>query len=267
MTSRPRFPYRERRHAAPVPGAPALEVRDLVVAHPSAAGPAIDGVSLVVPSGRRVALVGPNGAGKSTLLKAIAGLLPVRSGSICIAGLGVGACHHRVAYLPQLADIDWRFPIDVRRLVMTGRYVHLGWLRRPAAEDRQIVADAIDRLGLSPLTDRRIDELSGGQKQRVLIARALVQDADILLLDEPFTGVDARTRVTVAEAIDALAGAGKTVVAATHETARLAEEFDGVVYLDDGRVVPAPQGAFAGARFATEQRIRHSNAKAISWTG
>lgn len=267
MTHRLRLPYRERRYTEPVPDAPALDVRDIVVAHPGAARPAINGVSLVIPYGRRAALVGPNGAGKSTLLKAIAGLLPLRKGEIQIAGLGVGACHHRVAYLPQLSDIDWKFPIDVSHLVMTGRYVHLGWLRRPTADDRRIVTEAIEQLGLAPLTRRRIDALSGGQKQRVLIARALAQDADILLLDEPFTGLDARTRATVSETIAALAGAGKTIVAATHETAQLAKEFDGVVYLDEGQVVQAPAGAFVGVPFAPETPRRPVETEASAWTG
>jgi manganese/zinc/iron transport system ATP- binding protein len=251
MTDDPVFPYGGRRHAAALAGAPALETCDLTVAHPGSAAPAIEAVSLSIPVGARVAVVGPNGAGKSTLLKAVAGLLPVHQGEIRIHGLPVGACHHRVAYLPQRNEVDWRFPIDVRRMVMTGRYVHLGWLRRPGPRDRAIVAEVMERLGLTMLADRQIGQLSGGQQQRVLLARALAQDADLLLLDEPYSGVDARTRAILAKVVDELSRQGKTIVAATHELDRLAEEFDGTMYLDEGRVVPPPAGVFAGVQFAT----------------
>ena len=264
MTEDPVFAYCGRRHAAPVAGAPALEVRDLSVAHPGHDRPAIEGVTLSIPVGARVAVVGPNGAGKSTLLKAVAGLLPVRAGEIRIHGLPVGACHHRVAYLPQRSEIDWRFPIDVRCMVMTGRYVHLGWLRRPGAHDRAIVAEVLERLGLTVLADRQIGRLSGGQQQRVLLARALAQDADLLLLDEPYSGVDAGTRAILATVVDGLRRQGKTIVAATHDLDRLPEEFDGAIYLDDGHVVPPPAGAFAGAHFATTaDRVPEESA----WTG
>ena len=244
--SDPRFPYSRRRHTDPVRGAPALEAHALSVSYAGAASLALDEINMRLPVGVRVALVGPNGAGKSTLLKAIAGLLPVRSGEICIYGRPVGACHHRVAYLPQRGDVDWRFPIIVRDLVLTGRYVHLGWLRRPGRRDLEITAEVLDRLGLSPLAERQIGQLSGGQQQRALLARALAQDSDLLLLDEPLNAVDADTRVVLAEVLDDLRDRKKTVVVATHDLGRLESDFDGALYLSEGRETPPPPGAFVG---------------------
>jgi ABC-type Mn2+/Zn2+ transport system ATPase subunit len=170
----------------------------------------------------------------------------VAEGEVLIYGRPLGGCRHRVAYLPQRSDIDWHFPIDVRRLVTTGRYVHLGWLRRPGREDRERVTQALAQLGLTALAGRQIGELSGGQQQRALLARALAQDADLLLLDEPLNAVDADTRAVVARVLLDLQRRGKTVIAATHDLGRLETDFDGAVYLADGREVPAPAGAFSG---------------------
>jgi manganese/zinc/iron transport system ATP- binding protein len=242
----PSLPYGSRRHAEAVPGAPALSARGVRAAYPGAPAPALREVNLRVPPGAKIALVGPNGSGKSTLLKAVAGLLPVSSGEIEVYGNPVGACHHRVAYLPQRGEIDWRFPINVWRLVMTGRYVHLGWLRRPGKRDREVVSEVIEALGLSPLAERQIGELSGGQQQRALLARALVQEGDLLLLDEPLNAVDAGTRETISGALTGLQKKGKTMVVATHDLASLASEFDGALYLRDGREVEAEPGAFVG---------------------
>ncbi len=171
----PRLPYSRGRHADPVDGAPALLTEALVVAYPGAHGPALRGVSARVPCGTCTALVGPNGSGKSTLLKAVAGLLPVISGVVRVHGNPVGACHHRVAYLPQRGEIDWGVPISVEQLVLTGRYVHLGWLRRPGRRDRDIAGAAIDRLVLSTLAGQQIGKLSGRQQQGALLARALAR--------------------------------------------------------------------------------------------
>ena len=242
----PFLAYSRGRHAEVVRGAPALAARSVVARYGGSVEVALQNVNLRVPAGTRVALVGPNGSGKSTLLKAVAGLLPVMSGEVSIFGNPVGACHHRVAYLPQRGEIDWRFPISVRRLVMTGRYVHLGWLRRPGRKDGEIVDQAIRDLGLSPLSGRQIGELSGGQQQRVLLARALAQEADLLLLDEPLNAVDAGTRETISRVLSGLKDRGKTMVVATHDHASLASEFDGALYLREGREVRPEPGAFVG---------------------
>jgi manganese/zinc/iron transport system ATP- binding protein len=240
------FPYGRRGHVPPVPGAPALALRAVSVGYPGATRPALDGVSLTVPVGAHVALVGPNGSGKSTLLKAAAGLLPIRAGEVRVYGHPPGACHHRVAYLPQRSAVDWRFPLTVRGLVLTGRYVHCGWLRRPGPRDAALVVDVLDLLGLTALADRQIGQLSGGQQQRALLARALAQEADLLLLDEPLNAVDAETRAVVAEVIAALRRQGKTVVVATHDLGRLESDFDGALYLSEGRETPPPPGGFVG---------------------
>ena len=248
----PLLSYGSRRHAEVVPGAPALAARSVGARYADSAEPALRGVSLRVPAGARVALVGPNGSGKSTLLKAVAGLLPVLSGGILVYGNPVGACHHRVAYLPQRGEIDWRFPISVRRLVMTGRYVHLGWLRRPGRKDREVVSRVIEDLGLAPLAERQIGQLSGGQQQRALLARALAQEADLLLLDEPLNAVDAETRETISSVLSELREQGKTMVVATHDLSSLESEFDGALYLREGREVRPGPGAFVGMPVGAE---------------
>jgi len=248
----PSLPYGRRRHTDAVPGAPALAARSVSVGYAGTAGLALRKVSLRVPAGARVALVGPNGSGKSTLLKAVAGLLPVGSGEIEVYGNPVGACHHRVAYLPQRGEMERRFPISVRRLVTTGRYVHLGWLKRPGRKDREVVSEVIEDLGLTPLAERQIGRLSGGQQQRALLARALVQDGDLLLLDEPLNAVDANTRETVSRVLSELQRRGKTMVVATHDLASLASEFDGALYLREGREAEPEPGAFVGLPLGRE---------------
>jgi len=238
----PLLPYGQRGHVAPVAGADALVFDAVTVGYPGAKQPAVDCVSLNIRQGQRVALVGPNGAGKSSLLKAVAGLVAVHRGTIRVFGNSVGACHHRVAYLPQRGDIDWRFPISVERLVLTGRYVHLGWLRWPGAGDRQIARQTLERVGLEALAQRQIHQLSGGQQQRVLLARSLAQEADLLLLDEPLTAIDGESRDTMDATLAQLQRQGKTIVIATHDVGRLDSDYDAIVTLLDGRCVAVKRG-------------------------
>ncbi len=180
----PPLPYGGRSHQSHKQSGPALEFINIAVSYPTTKLLVIGDVNLTVARGQRVALVGHNGAGKSTLLKAAAGLIrpdivePSAFTEIQWERATIAA------YLPQRSDVDWHFPISVVDLVMTGRYVHLGWLRRPKAADRQLVMAALDRLAIADLADRQIAELSGGQQQRALIARALVQQASLFLLDE-----------------------------------------------------------------------------------
>lgn len=242
--------YGKRRGSAePDASSPALEVENLGVSYPGARDPALEGASLCLSSGVRAALVGHNGSGKSTLLKAVTGLLPAHRGDIRIYGNPVGACHHRVAYLPQRGDIDWRFPINVRKLVLGGRYVHLGWLRRPGSRDRKAVEEVMERLGISGLAERQIGQLSGGQQQRALLARTLVQGADLLLLDEPLTAVDSETRGVILEVLRELRQQGKTLLVATHDTDRLENEYEGVLHLRDGRLADPSVDARIGGDF------------------
>jgi manganese/zinc/iron transport system ATP- binding protein len=226
------FAYAGRHEASPIAGEPALAVRGLYAGYDQR--DVLAGVTLRVPVGARVALIGANGAGKSTLFRTIAGLLPIRHGEVRIYGRPVGACHHRVAYLPQRSEIDWRFPITVRRLVVSGRYVHLGWLRRPRPEDWRSVDDVLARLKIADLAERQIGQLSGGQQQRVLLARALVQGADLLLLDEPLNAVDVETRGVVGAVLAAEKRAGRTVVVATHNLAHLESDYELVIHLEGG---------------------------------
>lgn len=228
------FSYSGRAHADALPGADALVLDGLCVGYPGAPEPAVRAVSLTVGGGVRAALVGANGSGKSSLLKAVAGLLRPQAGTIRVYGQAVGACHHRVAYLPQRGEIDWRFPVTVERLVLAGRYVHLGWLRRPGRNDRRLVAEVLEQLGLAELGPRQISQLSGGQQQRALLARALVQEADLLLLDEPLSAVDAASRQIIARTLDGLRRQGKTALVATHHLDRLDEEFDQIFTLHEG---------------------------------
>jgi ABC-type Mn2+/Zn2+ transport system ATPase subunit len=194
----------------------------------------LSNASLVIGIGERVALVGPNGAGKSTLLKTIAGLLTPVSGSVLLFGNRVGACHHRTAYLPQRSDLDWRFPMTVSDLVMTGRYVHLGWLKRPCQQDHDAVMQGLERLRIADLANRQIGELSGGQQQRTLLARAIVQGTSLFLLDEPLNAVDEATRDVVDEVLVEESRRGSSVLAATYDLGRLSESFDRAIYLRDG---------------------------------
>jgi ABC-type Mn2+/Zn2+ transport system ATPase subunit len=224
--------YAGRHEASPIAGEPALAVRDLYAGYDQR--DVLAGVTLHVPVGARVALIGANGAGKSTLFRAVAGLLPIRRGEVRIYGRPVGACHHRVAYLPQRSEIDWHFPITVRRLVVSGRYVHLGWLNRPGAEDWRQVDAVLAQLQIADLAERQIGQLSGGQQQRVLLARALVQGADLLLLDEPLNAVDVETRGIVGAVLAAEKRAGRTVIVATHDLDRIESDYDLVIRLEDG---------------------------------
>jgi manganese/zinc/iron transport system ATP- binding protein len=233
----PRWPYGGRGHRDPLPGLAALQVEQLTVRYERDLPLALTGVSLAVGIGERIALVGPNGAGKSTLLKTVAGLIPPVSGVIRLFGNAVGACHHRTAYLPQRADLDWRFPITAAELVMTGRYVHLGWLKRPGASDRDRVQASLRRVAIENLSDRQIGELSGGQQQRVLLARALVQEASLFLLDEPLNAVDEATRDIIDEVLAEQASRGGSVLAATHDLGKLTESFDRAIYLCNGQIM------------------------------
>ncbi len=239
--------YCQHRHSNPEPQALALEIKDLEVFYPGEEKQALYRFNVRIPVGASIALVGPNGAGKSTLFKAISGLLPTRSGVVRILGHPLGACHHRVVYLPQRSEIDWQFPMSVLDLVITGRYVYLGWFMRPSQKDKDIALDALKQLGVEDLADRQISKLSGGQQQRVLIARALAQNADVLLLDEPLNAVDVATRETVAGVLRRIKAQGKTVIVATHYFDEEEGRYDAAIYLKDGRqILDGKQGAAPG---------------------
>ncbi|MDE0825908.1 MAG: metal ABC transporter ATP-binding protein [Akkermansiaceae bacterium] len=178
---------------------------------------AIENIDFATSCGNRIALVGPNGAGKSTLLKAIAGLLPRSAGTISWRGTTVRKWSREFAYLPQREDVDWNFPITVRGLVEMGRYPHLGLLKRFSPADTKAVNSALETLNISDLHHRQIHELSGGQQQRAFLARAIAQEAHVLLLDEPFTGLDQTATQSLSALIHELSEEGRLIIAAHHD--------------------------------------------------
>ncbi len=179
---------------------------------------ALTDASFTVPRGTITALVGVNGAGKSTLFKAIMGFVPVARGTIRLLGMPVREALRRnlVAYVPQAEEVDWSFPVLVEDVVMMGRFGHMGMLRRPSATDRAKVDEALARVGLQDLRHRQIGELSGGQKKRVFLARALAQEGRIILLDEPFTGVDVKTEEQIITLLRSLRDEGHVMLVSTH---------------------------------------------------
>ena len=180
---------------------------------------ALDGASLDVASGRITGLIGMNGSGKSTLFRSIMGAVRLERGRVLLNGVAPSAARSsgRVAYVPQSEDVDWAFPVSVRDVVMMGRYARLGITRRAGAQDRRAVEDALERVELADLGDRQIGSLSGGQKKRAFVARCIAQDAETLLLDEPFAGVDQRSEATIVRLLRELAGVGRTVLVSTHD--------------------------------------------------
>lgn len=222
-----------------IPPTPArLELENVSVGYNGR--PALSGVTFQVPHGSQVAIVGPNGAGKSTLFKALVGLLPLRSGRILIHGQLLGQHKDCVAYVPQREEVDWRFPVTVADVVMMGRYNRQGWFGRPSAADRAAVQRCLAQLGIADLAGRHIGELSGGQQQRVFLARALAQEPHILLLDEPFTGVDATTQEATLALLDALRDQGVTTLVSTHDLSLAARRFDRVLLLNREMVAFGP---------------------------
>ncbi|HEU4465688.1 MAG TPA: metal ABC transporter ATP-binding protein [Agromyces sp.] len=207
--------------------APALDVHGLTVHYGDVL--ALDDVSLTLRRGTVCGLIGMNGSGKSTLFKAIMGTVRPDRGSVAIAGLSPKQARRAgiVGYVPQSEDVDWSFPLSVHDVVMMGRYGFQGFTRRPRPADRAAVAEALDRVELTNLADRRIGALSGGQRKRAFVARGLAQGADVLLLDEPFAGVDRRSEATITELLRDLAARGATVLVSSHDLEalpRLADE-------------------------------------------
>ncbi len=207
-----------------------LQVRDLTVAYRNG-HTALGDASFEVPQGSVTALVGVNGAGKSTLFKALMDLLPHASGLVRIMGLPVrqALSQNLVAYVPQAEEVDWSFPVLVEDVVMMGRYGHMGFLRRAKPADRKAVDDAMARVGIGEYRHRQIGELSGGQKKRVFLARALAQEARVILLDEPFTGVDVQTEQAIIALLRQMRDEGRVMLVSTHDLGSVPEYCDRVV--------------------------------------
>ena len=208
-----------------------IEVSELTVRF--GATLALDGVSLSVDPGRVVGLIGMNGSGKSTLFRSMIGAIPIDSGTVLIDGVSPAQARRRgiVGYVPQSEAVDWSFPISVREVVMMGRYGALGITRRPRSPDRAAVADALSRVDLTDLADRQIGQLSGGQRKRAFVARGIAQEASVLLLDEPFAGVDRGSEATMVRLLRELAAEGRTVFVSTHDLQGLTQLADEAVLL------------------------------------
>lgn len=216
----------------------AIEVRDLTVAYRES--PVLWDIDLDVPSGALMAIVGPNGAGKTTLIQTILSLIKPAAGQIRIFGQAYRSVASTVGYVPQRGSVDWDFPTSAMDVVMMGLYGRLGWVRRPGRNERMEAMAALDQVGMAELAHRQISQLSGGQQQRVFLARALVQDARIYLMDEPLQGVDATTERTIIELLRTLQSLGKTVMVVHHDLQTVSSYFDEVLLLNVRRIASGP---------------------------
>jgi manganese/zinc/iron transport system ATP- binding protein len=227
----------------------ALEINDLTVAYNSK--PALWDVDLQVPEGVLMAIVGPNGAGKSTLIKAALDLIPRAAGNIQIYGRAYAQARNLVGYVPQRGSVDWDFPTSVLDVVMMGLYHQIGWFKRPGKKERQLAMDALEQVGLSDLAHRQISQLSGGQQQRTFLARALVQDAQVYFMDEPFAAVDAVTERAIVSLLQALRSRNRTVIVVHHDLQTVPDYFDWVALLNVQMVATGPV-----AQIFTEENLR-----------
>jgi manganese/zinc/iron transport system ATP- binding protein len=227
----------------------AIEVTDLTIAYKDK--PVLWDVDMDVPSGTLMAIVGPNGAGKTTLIKSILGLVKPAAGQVLVYGRTYEEQRHLVGYVPQRGSVDWDFPTSVLDVVMMGRYGALGWFKRPGASERAAALEALDKVGMKTYAERQISQLSGGQQQRVFLARALVQDAQLYFMDEPFQGVDATTERAIVILLQELRSAGKTVVVVHHDLQTVPEYFDWVTMLNVRRIASGPV-----SEVFTEQNLR-----------
>jgi len=222
----------------PASDIPALSVRHLSVAY--GVRPALWDVDAAFPRGAMSAVVGPNGSGKSTLLKAALGLVAAESGHVLVMGRPLREARRDVAYVPQRDTVDWDFPITVREVVEMGRHPRRGWFRRLTGEDREHVDAALERVGMRGLAGRQIGRLSGGQRQRAFVARALAQRADLLVLDEPFAGIDARTEAALLEVLTDLRDAGTSVVMVHHDLQTVRDVVDHALLLNVRVIAEGP---------------------------
>lgn len=207
-----------------------LETHDLTVAYDKR--PVLYGVDVQVPEGKLVGIVGPNGAGKSTLIKAIMGIVPTSGGWVKVFGESFAKNAKRVGYVPQRESVDWDFPVNVMDVVLMGRYGRLGLLGRLSKADKEIAAASLDKVGMLPYAKRQISNLSGGQQQRVFLARALAQESDLYLMDEPFVGVDAATESAIIELLRELKSRGKTILVVHHDLPTAQTYFDMLMLLN-----------------------------------
>jgi manganese/zinc/iron transport system ATP- binding protein len=217
---------------------PAIDVADMTAVYHEQ--PVLWDVDLRVPAGVGMGIGGPNGGGKTSLIKCVLGLIRPVAGSVQIQGKTYKEHREAVAYVPQRGSVDWDFPTNVLDVVEMGRYGALGWLKRPGKKERDAAMTALETVGMASFANRQISQLSGGQQQRVFLARALAQDADIYLMDEPFQGVDATTERTIVQLLRELRAIGKTVVAVHHDLPTVPEYFDWVTLLNVRKIASGP---------------------------
>ena len=210
--------------------APAVEVHDLTVSYQKR--PVLYGVDVEIPAGRLVGIMGPNGAGKSTLIKAIMGLVQPINGWVKIFGESGAKSLRRVGYVPQRESVDWDFPVNVMDVVLMGRYARIGIGRGARTEDRDVARACLEKVGMLPFADRQISNLSGGQQQRVFLARALAQESDLYLMDEPFAGVDATTEAAIVTLLQELKARGKTILVVHHDLTSAKDYFDTLLLIN-----------------------------------
>ncbi len=211
-----------------------LEVKDLSVNYRGLQ--ALESINFQLQTGQVIGLIGPNGAGKSTLFKALLGLIPVRSGKVIFNGVSLNSQKNRVAYVPQRSQIDWDYPITVENVVMMARTTSSGWFQNHSRRSREIVKAALQKVEMLHLSDRRISDLSGGQQQRVFLARALAQEVDLFLLDEPLAGVDKKTEELILEIYSDLKAAGKTILVSCHEWGQALNNYDQLLLLNQSLI-------------------------------
>jgi manganese/zinc/iron transport system ATP- binding protein len=209
---------------------PALEIHDLIVSYQKK--PVLYGVDLAVPQGSMVGVVGPNGAGKSTLIKTVMGLVSHAHGWVKVFGGELRDSIKRVGYVPQRESVDWDFPVSVMDVVLMGCYGRSGLIKRPGKMEKEKAMQALEKVGLEAYSKRQISNLSGGQQQRVFLARALAQESDLYLMDEPFAGVDAATEVAIVDLLGQIRDQGKTLIVVHHDLATAREYFDMILLLN-----------------------------------
>lgn len=209
---------------------PILEIHDLTVSYDQ--NPVLWNVDFSLPGGKLIGVLGPNGAGKSTLIKSIMGLISPTSGYVKIFDKPLQDVRSRISYVPQRESVDWNFPASVMDVVLMGTYGRLGLFRRPGKMEKEIAFQSLEQVGMTPYLNRQISELSGGQQQRVFIARALAQQADLYLMDEPFAGVDMATETAIFELLKQMTKAGKTVLVVHHDIHSAMKFFDWVIMLN-----------------------------------
>lgn len=223
---------------SPIASSLPLSVRDVTVAYHRK--PVLLNVTLDIPAGALVGLVGPNGAGKSTLLKAVVDMVPRISGQVMIFGQPYPYSRGRLAYVPQRESVDWDFPATALDVVLMGTYGRLGWFRRIGKTEREQALAALAQMEIDHLAKRQISQLSGGQQQRTFLARALVQQADLYLMDEPFAAVDAATEKAIVQLMRGLQKQGKTIIVVHHDLHTVPEYFDHLVLLNQVLVAAGP---------------------------